>query len=195
MGDLVRWDIAMPEQSSRGVDERLRVAAPVVTRQVAKLLMRRPAGSRLRTDALTRSVCASFAANNRGEYDVLLMSVHPDSELIPPGRGKSGLGFEPVYRGPEGMLAFLRQWKAGFHEFRYEPREIADPGGSRFAVRVGMIGTLTAGSEIRDEYGIVYTMRDGLVGRMENFYDWEAALAALRSGDEHLAASGEPESK
>jgi ketosteroid isomerase-like protein len=144
--------------------------------------MRMPAGSRLRTAALTSSVRTYFAANNRNDYEVMLAGVHPDVELIPPGRGRGGLGFAEVYRGADGMREFMEQWKAGFSEFRYEPREIADPGGASFATRVGMIGRFAdSGGEVRDEYGGVSTIEDGLLRRAENFYSWDDALEALEA--------------
>lgn len=181
MSEIVRWEISGADARSRSLDERLRLSSPAVSRQLAKLVMSRPAGSRLRTDALTKMIRSSFAANNRNDYEVFLAAVHPEAELIPPGRGRSGLGFAPVYRGPDGIRQFLEQWKSGFSEWRYEPREIADPGGPRFAVRVGMIGTFAgSGGEVRDEYGGITTIQDGLITKMENFYDWEAALDALR---------------
>jgi hypothetical protein len=110
----------------------------------------------------------------------MVTSFHPDVELIPPGRGRAGIGFEAVYRGREGVRRFVQQWKSGFKQFRYEPREIADPGGAHFAVRVGMIGTPRGSdTEVRDEYGVIFTLKDGLVIRQENFYEWDEALAAL----------------
>jgi hypothetical protein len=80
------------------------------------------------------------------------------------------------------MREFMEQWKAGFSEFRYEPREIADPGGASFATRVGMIGRFAdSGGEVRDEYGGVSTIEDGLLRRAENFYSWDDALEALEA--------------
>ena len=180
MADLVRWEITDPAEGPRGFDDRLRLAVPALSRSLARRVMRMPAGSRLRTAALTSSVRTYFAANNRNDYDVMLAGVHPDVEVIPPGRGRSGLGFAEMYRGPDGMREFIEQWKAGFSEFRYEPREIADPGGASFAVRIGMIGTFAgSGGEVRDEYGGVSTIEDGLLRRSEAFYEWEEALRAL----------------
>jgi ketosteroid isomerase-like protein len=180
VAELVRWEITEAAAGPRGLDDRLRLAVPSFSRRMARRVMGMPAGSRVRTAALTRSVRAYFAANNRDDYEVMLAGVHPDVEVIPPGRGRSGLGFAEVYRGPDGMRKFIEQWKAGFSEFRYEPREIADPGGSRFAVRIGMIGRFAgSGGEVRDEYGGVSTIEDGLLRRSEAFYDWEEALRAL----------------
>src|SRR5688572_4294198 len=114
MAELVRWEITEPAEGSRGLDDRLRLAVPSFSRRMARRVMSMPAGSRVRTAALTSSVRAYFAANNRNDYEVMLAGVHPDVEVIPPGRGQGGLGFAEVYRGPDGMREFIEQWKAGF---------------------------------------------------------------------------------
>jgi ketosteroid isomerase-like protein len=182
MRQIVRWEITPADRHARSFDERVRLVAPSFSRRLARLVMSKPAGSRLRTQALTKSICSSFAANNRNDYDVLVSALHPEAELIPPGRSQGGLGFAAVYHGPDGVREFVQQWKSGFSEWRYEPREIADGGGAHFAVRVGMIGTFAgSGGEVRDEYGTLYTLDDGLVRRMENFYEWEDALGALEA--------------
>jgi ketosteroid isomerase-like protein len=168
------------ERSRRGLDERLALAAPWLGRRMLRRLEREPAGSSLRRSVLTRALRVSFAANNRRDYVAMASSFHPDIEFVPPGRGESGLDFDPVYRGPDGVQRFVEQWKSGFGEFRYEPREIADAGGRRFAARIGLIGTVgESGAEVADEYGSVYTSEDGLLRRIVNHFDWEDALADL----------------
>ncbi len=42
-----------------------------------------------------------------------------------------------------------------------------------------MIWPLPGGTEMSDEYGVVFTLEDGLVRRQDSFRDWSAALAAL----------------
>jgi hypothetical protein len=177
--ELVRWEIDPLERRRRGVDDRIAVALPGLSRRLRARTARLPAGSRLRRAALTRAVRTGYAATNRDDYEVVRGAQHPEVELIPPERGEAGLGFDPVYRGPDGVERFIRQWKSGFDGFRYEPREIADAGGGRFALRLGMIWTLPGGTEVGDEYGVVIALEDGLVRRQDSFRDWSAALAAL----------------
>lgn len=176
----VRWEVTPLERRRRGLDEHIAVALPSLGRRLRAATARLAAGSRLRRAALTRAVRTAYAATNRDDYEVMQASLHPDVEFIPPERGQAGLGFDPVYRGPEGVARFVKEWKSGFSRFRYEPLEIADAGGVSFAVRLGMIGTLRgAETEVREEYGIVVTLRDGLVYRQENFRNWSDALVAL----------------
>lgn len=178
--ELVRCQIEPLERRRRGVDERIAIALPGLIRRMRAATTRLPAGSRMRRAALTRAVRTGWAATNRDDYEVLRASLHPKVEFVPPGRGTGGLGFDAVYRGPDGVERFVREWKSGFSPFRYEPREIADAGGASFAVRLGMIGTLRgADTEVREEYGTVITLKDGLVFRQENFRDWNSALAVL----------------
>jgi ketosteroid isomerase-like protein len=178
--DLVRWEIEPLERRRPGVDDRVAIALPWLSRRLRAFVFRRPAGSPLRRSALTRAARTGWAATNRDDYRTLQAAYHPDAEFFPPSRGRGGLGFDPVYRGPDGVERFVREWKSGFSRFTYEPREIADAGGDSFAVRLGMIRKLRdTDAEVREEYGVVITVQDGQVFRQENFRDWDAALAAL----------------
>ncbi len=124
--DLVRWKVDPLERRRRGLDDRIAVAFPGLSRRLRARTARLPAGSRLRRAALTRAVRTGYAATNRDDYEVARGAQHPEVELIPPARDEDALGFDDVYRGPDGVERFIRQWKSGFNGFRYEPREIAD---------------------------------------------------------------------
>jgi hypothetical protein len=111
----------------------------------------------------------------------LLVSHHPDVELIPPAPDESAMGFEPVYHGHDGVRRFLDAWKSGFGRHRYETREIADAGGARFALRFGLAATFAdSRTEVQSELGSVNTFEDGLLVRQEHFRTWEETLDALR---------------
>lgn len=176
----VRWNLGPFKRSRRGLDERITLAVPWFSRWLATLAARQAAGSRLRRAMLTRAVRVGVAANNRRDYEAMLVNYHPEVELIPPSKGHSILGFDPVYRGREGVRRFLEQWKSGFGRHTYDAREIADAGGARFAIRMGLSGTIRdTGVEVTEEYGMVNTLEAGLLIRQENFYEWPDALAAL----------------
>jgi ketosteroid isomerase-like protein len=177
--DLVRWEVDPLERQRRGVDDRIAIGFPGLSRRLRARTAGLPAGSRLRRAALTRAVRTGYAATNRDDYAVVRSALHPEVELVPPNRDEPALGFDPVYHGPEGVERFIRQWKSGFNGFRYEPREVADAGGARFALRLGMIWPLPGGTEVSDEYGVVFTLEDGLVRRQDSFRDWSDALAEL----------------
>ena len=194
MGEIVRWETEPLVRPRRGLDERLRLWFPGLSAAMSRAAMRRAPGSRMRRAALTRAVRVGWAATNRDDYAGLRLAYADDAEFYPPSLGHDALGFDPVYRGPEGVERFTVLWKSGFERFVYEPREIADAGGDRFGVRLGMIATMPGSDvEIREEYGAVLTLRDGLVVRHDNFRDWDAALAALAATDDPVGtAAAEP---
>ena len=142
--------------------------------------MAEPAGSELRRKLLTRGVRLSGAANNRGDYDSMLVSYHPEVELIPPAPDESAM-FDPVYHGHEGVRRFIDAWKSGFSDHHYEMREIADAGGRHFALRFGMRARIAdSQTEVTSELGSVNTFDDGLLVRQEHFRTWAETLEALR---------------
>src|SRR5688572_33207525 len=112
--EIVRWPVEPLERSRRGLDERLALLAPKLRQRLARRAMDEPAGSELRRKLLTRGVRISAAANNRSDYDSMLVSYHPDVELIPPAPDETAMGFDPVYHGHDGVRRFLDAWKSGF---------------------------------------------------------------------------------
>jgi hypothetical protein len=180
---IVRWTIEPLERSRRGLDERIALALPWFPRRVSMFAARQPAGSPVRRAVLTRAVRVAVAANNRRDYASMLANYHPEVALIPPNKGESALGFDPVYRGHEGVRRFFEQWKSGFGRHRYEAREIADAGGGRFALRFGLSGTIgDTDTDVQEEYGNVNTLEAGLLIRQDNFYEWREALSELSEG-------------
>jgi SnoaL-like domain len=178
---IVRWEVEPLERSRRGIDEWLALAAPWLRRRLVSRAMERPAGSDLRRKLLTRGVRVAAAANNRDDYNSMLVAYHPDVELVPPEGGESAIGLDRLYRGHEGVRRFFETWKSGFGRHRYEVREVADAGGRHFAVRFGLAGTIgDSDTEIVSELANVNTLKHGLVVKQENFRSWEAALDALR---------------
>ena len=178
---IVRWEVEPLERSRRGLDERLALLAPGLRQRMARRAMDEPAGSELRRKLLTRGVRLSAAANNRRDYDSMLVSYHPDVELIPPAPDESAMGFEPVYHGHDGVRRFLDAWKSGFGDHHYEMREIADAGGRHFAVRFGLRARIgDSQTEVTSELGNVNTIDDGLLIRQEHFRTWQETLDALR---------------
>jgi ketosteroid isomerase-like protein len=179
--EIERWTVEPLERRRRGLDERLSMFAPALTRRLGRRLEKMPAGAPARRAALTRGVRASYAALNRNDYDSSMSLLHPEFVIEPPGKAAGDLlDFEPEYHGPDGFRAFMTQWKAGFEYFRHEPREIADAGGPYYAVRIAATGRFAgSGAELQDEWGATITLRDGLVYRSEDRYEWRDALERL----------------
>jgi hypothetical protein len=70
--NLVRWQIEPLERRRRGVDERIAVALPGLSRRMRAAATRLPAGSPLRRAALTRAVRTGYAATNRDDYAIVV---------------------------------------------------------------------------------------------------------------------------
>lgn len=178
MGDaVVRWKIEPLKRSRRGLDERLLLAAPRAARVLGRVLAGRPAGSRTRRALITRVIRIGIAANNRLDYDALSVFYEPGVELRLMG-GATRIDLDPVYWGHEGLRKVNNDWKAGFEQFRFEPREVIDPGGERFAALVDMHAE-TSGMVTRQLTGFVFILRDGLAMRQDFYWDGEEAVDAL----------------
>ena len=175
--EIVRWKIEPLERDRRSLDERLALRAPRLTQRAIRAVMGRPAGSRLRKAAFTRAVRVGYAANNRLDYDALFALFHPEAIFRAIGYA-TPLDLPDEVHGVESMRAFINTQRAGFDQLRYEPREIADPGGSRFGARLLFVAN-ARGLEVEQEAGTTWTLEDGWVVRQDVYDSYDAALAAL----------------
>ena len=79
--------------------------------------------------------------------------------------------------GREAMSEFV----ASFDDFHAEAEEVIDAGDDRVVVALRERGRPRGGSvELDQVFGILYTLRDGKLARMEWFDSPEQALAAAR---------------
>jgi hypothetical protein len=86
-----------------------------------------------------------------------------------------------VYRGPEGVKQFFREWVEAFEDYRAESGEFIDAGENVIvAVRHRARGR-ASGVEVDMPSFQVWTLRDGKVVRYRGFSDREAAVDAVRS--------------
>jgi hypothetical protein len=179
MGDaVVRWKIEPLQRSRRKLDEQLLLVAPGAVRVMGRFLAGRRARSRTRQLLITRVIRVGFAANNRLDYDSMCVFYDPAVEIRLLGGGATGIDLDPVYWGHEGLRKLLDDWRAGFEQFRFEPREAIDPGGDRFAVLVEFHGQ-TSGVATRQLSGFVFVFGGGLAMRQDVHWDSEAAVEAL----------------
>jgi hypothetical protein len=176
---LVRWSVEPLEARSRTLLERLALAAPRVAQALGRFMAGRPAGSRARRALITRLIRVGFAANSRLDYKAMCAFYDPAVEIRLTGGG-TRIDLDPVYWGHEGLRKVNDDWKAGFDEFRFEPREAIDPGGDRFGVLVESRGQ-TSGIVTRELNGFVIVLRGGLAMRQDFYWEGEAAVEALRT--------------
>jgi ketosteroid isomerase-like protein len=174
--------IALPrlseKASQRGsLDERLFVRFPALYRLLADAFMRLPPRSRLRRLMVARRVRQAYAAANRQDFDSVLVGwdpgseYHPSADLMPPD-------LETVFHGREGYLQLWRYWLEAFEDIRWDPEEILDMGDQL------LVGTQQRGHGSGSGVAVsrpvfqLFTFRQGLVVRQEDFLDRSRALEA-----------------
>jgi ketosteroid isomerase-like protein len=106
------------------------------------------------------------------------MLYHPDVEFITPPT-LVGLGFDPVYRGPERRSEFQRGWVAEWGEMRFEPKEMLDLGDRvLFVGRVSGSG-VSSGAAFESDWACLFTVSAAQVIREQPFFDLGEALEAV----------------
>ncbi len=116
----------------------------------------------------------AIAAWNDGDLDAILAMLHRDFEYRP-----SGLfpGFAPVYRGQDGWKEFWGDFRGTWESIRIAVDELREADQ-----RVVILFTFDArgrdGLEVLRQFGNVWTLRDGLVERIEAYANWAEALEA-----------------
>jgi ketosteroid isomerase-like protein len=120
-----------------------------------------------------------YEAWNNGDRQWVLDHMDPDVEWVsPPDDPDPG-----VHRGYQGVERFWGQWRAAVGQLFFEPIEIVE-AGEQVAVVARRSGTGEhSGAEIADTVVQVFTFRDSdrKCVRVQEYYDREAALAAIRA--------------
>jgi ketosteroid isomerase-like protein len=185
-GEIVRGDrIAIPPltdkmRQHRTLDQRLTVRFPALYRLLVRGMTRMSPRSRLRRLMVARAVTLAYAAANRRDFEVVLVGMElevyeyrPSRDLMPPDQ-------EAVFYGREGYLRLWRYWLDAFGDIRWEPEEILDFGDS-FLVTTQQRGRGSgSGVIVSKPVFQLFTVRDGLIVRQEDFLDRSEALEAAR---------------
>jgi hypothetical protein len=173
----VRQRITLGLATRRRLDERLLVRFPAIAYAVTRLLTRLPPTSRIRRATLRYVVTRVLEAANRGDWDAALAILPPEYETHPPAE-MIGLGFDPVYRGPEGRLQLQNLWMDQLGEFEQETKEVIDLGG-RILVLGWMRGTgLGSGASFESELGYLVFLSNGRLSHEHFFRSHAEALEA-----------------
>jgi len=105
-------------------------------------------------------------------FDLGLLS--PDAKWIVP----SGAGIQPEYEGRDGWLEFIKAWTEDF-DWSIELAQAVDAGDGRVVVETHQRAAGKAsGVPVELQMGGVWTVENGQVVRMENFFDLADAFAA-----------------
>ena len=150
---------------------------PAVSRLLARGFMHLSPRSRLRRLILTRRIQHVYAAANRRDYESVLSGwdaaseYRPSADLMPPD-------LDPAFYGHDGMRELWRYWRDAFQDIRWDPEEILDLG-DKVLVTAQQTGHGTgSGIAVSEPVFQLFTFREGLVLRQEDFLDRAAALEA-----------------
>lgn len=169
----------------RHLDERLALRAPRLYRRLAKLVLARPAGSRLRRRAVERVTTRLWAALSRGDDAVVLFAFGRDLEFNIIGGEAELVGIATRYEGHEGWCEFIRLWRAEWagSQITHTPEAVIDLG-DRVVTRVTLTARgATSGADFSQTMGIVSWLADGAIVRQDNYLQWPACVEALGLDD------------
>jgi ketosteroid isomerase-like protein len=114
---------------------------------------------------------------NRGDLDELLAFVAPDVEFC---IDAPIAGAAKVYRGHDGIRAYLADVREAVDGLTVELRDFIDAGGDRIVVEAtARIVGRASGIEAEDHGYEVLTLRGGKLARREHYRDRAQALAAV----------------
>jgi SnoaL-like protein len=170
--------------SRRTLDARTFVRFPAVFRSVSRLAFRLPRRSRLRQALFRRSVEQAMGAWMRGDFELALIRYAPDAVLTAEARARVRLDFEPSYRGPDGVRAFVRTYQDAFGDYSYEPQWLVDLGDGLLVMLLQhSLRGRASGAEVEQVSAHRIQLRNGLVAREEVHagpgHDWEPVARAV----------------
>jgi ketosteroid isomerase-like protein len=119
---------------------------------------------------------ASWDAFNRRDFEAATAVWHPEVELRP---AVQGLDVASLYRGREECRGFMEAIVENWESYTLEPEEIIDVPGGRVLVVERWRARGRDGIEIDFRLIDVYTVRDGLIERIDGFRDKTEALEAV----------------
>jgi ketosteroid isomerase-like protein len=110
----------------------------------------------------------NFEAFERGDLDSLNARLAPDFEIgervVPEGA--------PAVKGPQALARTVAELRDAFGDISFRPLEFLDLG-ERVLVRVRIEGTAGRGAlSIEEDIAHLYTLRDGLVARLDVYRSW-----------------------
>lgn len=163
------------ERPGRGIDEWLSLRLPGLRRSIQAFVLRRPPQSLLRRRLVAWSTVRGFESLNRRDFELNKIVYDEDAELVFIG-GSPGIG-SSSYKGREAVFRAYQEWLEPWENLRRRPREVIDLG-DKFVYLIEESGRGSgSGIEVSQRIANIYTMRDGLIAKHEEFTgDWNEAL-------------------
>ena len=108
--------------------------------------------------------------------EALYELLHPDVEMVIPG-GDLDAG---CYVGHAGVRRYFRRWAGTLESWHFHPERMIEAGDDQVVVGVHQRARgKGSGVEVESRLGQVWTFRDGLAVRWENFATFAEALEAV----------------
>ena len=128
---------------------------------------------------VARGIALVYAAFNRRDFAVVFVGHDPEIQYCP-ASGLTPPDFDPVFHGREGYLRLWRYWLEAFGDIRFDPEEVIY-FGDRLLVTTQQRGRGSgSGVVVSEPVFQLFTLRDGLVIRQDDFLDRSEALQAAR---------------
>ena len=150
---------------------------PSLYRLFAGAVSRLSPRSRVRRALLARSVALGYAAANRRDFDVVLVGFDPEledrpsPELTPPD-------MEPVFHGYDGYRRLWRHWLDAFEDIQWDAEEMLDFGHALLVSAHQRGRGSGSGIAVSKPVFQLYTLRRGIIVRLEDFLERSQALEA-----------------
>jgi ketosteroid isomerase-like protein len=175
--DQVRQPLRARGRSRRTLDQRLSLLFPRLSRVLFRSVFRLPPSSRLRQRTLARAVELSLEGYNRRDPEVVFIGWAPDCEYLPDPRWVEAGLIEPCYRGFEGYLRYLAAtdevWDG---QNVLTPMELIDLGDRFVVLAEGNMRARASGVPLTEAYGVVVTVSDGRIIRIDEYFDHAQTL-------------------
>jgi ketosteroid isomerase-like protein len=176
---FVRRPLRVRERSRRTLDQRLLLRFPRLSAASLRLVAKLPPRSRLRQAVLWRAARLALEAYNRRDMDALGIGYHPEFEYHPARNFVDAGLLELSYRGLEGHKRYVASTAEVFGaEVYVMPVELIDTGEQMVVLANVPMRAQASGIELTEAFALVSTFEDGMVIRVEEYYDFDEALAA-----------------
>ena len=178
--ETVRKPLRVRDQSRRTFDQRFFLRFPRLAAVPLRLVAGLPPRSRVRQAALWRATRLALEAYNRRDMDAVGIGYHPEFEYHPARNWVEAGLLEPSYRGIEGHKQYVASTAEVFGtEVYVKPVELIDAGERMVVLANVPMRAQASGIELTEAFALVSTFEDGMVIRVQEFYDLQEALATV----------------